>query len=161
GHVYLVAFAAARSAALAAPGGDLDTPAWNAALESTWDRAWRNAHHQVPRHAHRASILIRHKDETARERRRDALLAGYAAGRTAGRQPLLDAAFHAAASAAQEVAHRASSAAHKAPPRPGGNIDTAAAWATWRAAALRSGPWLAHGGAINAVAELAALHTFD
>jgi hypothetical protein len=55
-----------------------------------------------------------------------------------------------------------STAASKAPPSgAGGEIDKAAAWATWRAAALRSGPWLAHHGAINAVAHLGALHAFD
>jgi hypothetical protein len=161
-QVYMVAYAAARRAAHEAPGADLDTLAWNAAMESTWDRAWRTAHHQVPKAAHRASVVMRREDKTARERRRDALLAGYAAGRTAAHQPVLDAAFHAASSAAQEVAHRASTAAHKAPPRgPGGDIDKAAAWATWRATARRSGPWLAHDGAINAVAELAALQAFD
>lgn len=161
-HVYSVAAAAARQAARDAPTADLDTPAWNAAMEATWDRAWRVAHRRAPKAAHHAALAIRRQDETARDRRKEALLAGHAAAATAAREPVLDAAFQAPSRAALDVAHRASTAAFKAPPSgASGEIDKAAAWATWRAAARRSGPWLAHGGAISAVAELSALHAFD
>jgi hypothetical protein len=161
-HVYSVANVAARQAAHDAPIANLDTPAWNAAMAATWDGAWRAAHQRAPKAAHRAARAMRRQDETARERRDAAWLAGYAVARTAARQPVLDAAFLAPSGAALDVAHRASTAAFKAPPSgAGGEIDKAAAWATWRAAALRSGPWLAHCGAIEAVAELSALHAFD
>ena len=161
-HVYAVALAAARDAARAATTANLDTPAWNAAMEATWDRAWRDAHDEAPKAARHASYLVRREDKTARERRNAALLDGYAAARAATRQPMLDAAFHAASSAAQEEAHRASTTAHKAPlTGREGAIDTAAAWATWRAVARRSHAWLAHYGVINAVGEMHALHAFD
>jgi hypothetical protein len=161
-HVYSVAASAARQALRDAPTVDLDTPAWNAAMAATWDRAWRIAQQRAPKAAHHAAFAIRRQDETARERRNAALLAGYAAARTAARQPVLDAAFLAPSSAALSVAHRASTAAFKAPPSGARDeIDKAAAWATWRAAARQSGPSPAHDGAIDAVAELNALHAFD
>jgi hypothetical protein len=161
-HVYAVAFAAARDAARAATAANLDTPAWNAAMAATWDRAWRDGRDDAPKAAHRAACTVRRQDETARERRRDAWRAGYAAAETAARRPVLDMAFEVASYAAQNEAHRASTAAHKAPPsgRDGG-IDKAAAWATWRAVARRSGAWLAHYDAMTAVGEFHALHAFD
>src|SRR5262249_25330543 len=94
--------------------------------------------------------------------RKEAWLAGYHAAEAAARRRLLDAAFNAATGAAQEIAHRASTAAHKAPPNGrDGEIDKAAAWATWRMVARRSGAWLAHDGASTAVAALNALQVFD
>jgi hypothetical protein len=157
-----VGYAAAREAARNAITADLDIPAWNAAMATTWDRAWRDAHHDAPEAARRAAIVVRREDPDARERRKDALLAGFDAGRAAARQSVLDAAFHAASGTAQETAHRASTAAHKAPPNGrDGELDKAAAWATWRMVARRSGAWLAHDGAVSAVAALNALHAFD
>ena len=161
-HVYAVAHAAARQAARDAPAAHLDIPAWNAAMDATWDRAWRDAQQQAPKAADRAAFAVRREDAAARERRRTTLLDGYAAARTAARHDVLDAAFHAAESAAFGVAHRASTTAFKAPPNGiEGELDKGAAWATWRAAARQSGAWLAHDGAITAVAELSALHAFD
>jgi len=161
-HVYAAGHAAARQAARNTVASDLDIPAWHAAMEATWDRAWRLAHSEAPKAARHAAIRVRREDPEARERRRDALIAGYDAGRAATREPVLNAAFHAAAVTAQEIAHRASTAAHKAPPSGrDGEIEKAAAWATWRMVARRSGAWLAHDGAVSAVAELNALQVFD
>jgi hypothetical protein len=161
-HVYAVGHAAAREAASNTFAGDLDIPAWHAAMAATWERAWRDAYRNAPEAARHAAILVWRKDWSARERRKEALLAGYDAAQPAVRQRLLDAAFHAASGTAQAIAHRASTAAHKAP-RNGrdGEIETAAAWATWRMVARRSGAWLAHDGAVSAIAALNALQVFD
>jgi hypothetical protein len=161
-HVYAVGYAVARQAARDSVTEDFDGPAWHAAMAATWDRAWRDAYRDAPEAARRAALVVWRKDWPARERRKEALLAGYAAAQPAARHHLLDAALHAAAGSAQEIAHRASTAAHKAPPNGrDGEIETAAAWATWRMVARRSGAWLAHDGAVSAVAALNALHVFD
>ena len=161
-QVYAVGHAAAREAARNAITADLDIPAWHASMQTTWDRAWRDAHRDAPETARRAALVVWRRDWSARERRKEAWLGGYHAAEAAARRPLLDAAFNAASGSAQEVAHRASTAAHKAPPNGrDGEIDTAAAWATWRMVARRSGAWLAHHAASTAVAALNALQVFD
>jgi hypothetical protein len=161
-HVYAVGHAAAHEAARDAVTTDLDIPAWHAAMAATWDFTWRDAHRDAPEAARRAALDVWRKDWSARERRKEALLAGYKAAEAAMHHRLLDAALRAASGAAQEIAHRASTAAHKAPPNGrDGEIDKAAAWATWRMVARRSGAWLAHDGAVSAVGELGALQVFD
>jgi hypothetical protein len=52
-HVYAVVHAAARDAAGNTFPGDLDIPAWHAAMAATWDRAWRDAHRNAPEAARR------------------------------------------------------------------------------------------------------------
>jgi hypothetical protein len=161
-HVYAMGHAAARRAAGDAGSGDLDIPAWHAAVAATWDFTWRDAHRDAPEAARHAALVVWRKDWPAREQRKAALLAGYKAAEAAMQQRLLDAALRAASGTAQDIAHRASTAAHKAPPNGReGEIDKAAAWATWRMVARRNGAWLAHDGAVRAVAELNALHVFD
>ena len=161
-HVYAVGHAAACEAAGNAVTSDRDIPAWHAAMAATWDPAWRDAHRAAPETARRAASKAWREDWSARERRNEALLAGYRAADVAVRHEVLEAAFHAASGTAQEIVHRASTAAHKAPPSGrDGEIEKAAAWAVWRMVARRSGAWLAHHGAVYAVAELGALHVFD
>src|ERR1700751_6001959 len=55
-HVYAVAFAASRKAVRNAVTVHPDTAAWNAAMESSWDRAWRMARYDASEAARRASI---------------------------------------------------------------------------------------------------------
>jgi hypothetical protein len=162
-HVWAVATAAARQAAeriiAEAPGRDLDVPARKAALAAAWEPAWRRIHEAAPKKARRAVFQARPR---VRAREWTTWDTGQAAARAVARGGILDAGVRAATSAANKLAHQASTAAFKAPPDGiRGEISRAAAWATWRAAPLQNCAWSAHDGAIRAVAYLNTLQVFD